>query len=45
MIALAGPFFDGTATPMVAAIALCGLLSPAAAALTLGTLRRRAAAG
>ena len=24
MIALAGPFFDGTATPMVAAIALAG---------------------
>ncbi|MFO1209771.1 MAG: multidrug effflux MFS transporter [Amaricoccus sp.] len=45
MIALAGPFFDGTATPMVAAIALCGLLATAAAALTLGTLRRRAAAG
>ncbi|MFO1140923.1 MAG: multidrug effflux MFS transporter [Amaricoccus sp.] len=45
MIALAGPFFDGTATPMVATIALCGLLSTTAAALTLGTLRRRAAAG
>jgi MFS transporter, DHA1 family, multidrug resistance protein len=36
MIALAGPFFDGTAAPMVAAIALAGLLALAAAALTLG---------
>ncbi len=45
MIALAGPFFDGTATPMVTVIALCGVLSTTAAALTLGTLRRRAAAG
>jgi DHA1 family bicyclomycin/chloramphenicol resistance-like MFS transporter len=36
MIALAGPFFDGTATPMVAAIALAGLLALAAAVPTLG---------
>ena len=36
MIALAGPFFDGTAAPMVGAIALAGALAFAAAALTLG---------
>ena len=35
MIALAGPFFDGTAAPMVGAIALAGLLALVAAALTL----------
>jgi DHA1 family bicyclomycin/chloramphenicol resistance-like MFS transporter len=34
MIALAGPFFDGTATPMVAAIAAAGALGFAAAELT-----------
>lgn len=34
MIALAGPFFDGTATPMVAAIAAAGWLALAAAVLT-----------
>ena len=34
MIALAGPFFDGTATPMVAAIAAAGWLALAAALLT-----------
>ena len=38
MIAAAGPFFDGTATPMVAAIAVSGLLALAVAA---ATLRRR----
>lgn len=37
MIAAAGPFFDGTVTPMAAAIALCGVL---ALGLTLVTLRR-----
>jgi DHA1 family bicyclomycin/chloramphenicol resistance-like MFS transporter len=35
MIALAGPFFDGTATPMLAAIALSGALAFTAATLTL----------
>ena len=35
MIAVAGPFFDGTAGPMVGAIALAGLLALVAAALTL----------
>jgi DHA1 family bicyclomycin/chloramphenicol resistance-like MFS transporter len=35
MIALAGPFFDGTATPMVAVIAVAGWLALAAAAVTL----------
>ena len=35
MIALAGPFFDGTATPMIVAIALAGLLALLAAAPTL----------
>ncbi len=37
MIAAAGPFFDGTATPMVATIAIAGLL---AAAVATATLRR-----
>jgi DHA1 family bicyclomycin/chloramphenicol resistance-like MFS transporter len=45
MIAAAGPFFDGTATPMVGAIALCGVLATIAAGLTLAGLRRRAPAG
>jgi MFS transporter, DHA1 family, multidrug resistance protein len=27
MIALAGPFFDGTATPMLGAIAVCGVIA------------------
>jgi DHA1 family bicyclomycin/chloramphenicol resistance-like MFS transporter len=35
MITLAGPFFDGTPLPMVAAIALCGAISFAAAQATL----------
>lgn len=35
MIALAGPFFDATATPMIAAIAAAGALALVAAALTL----------
>ncbi len=35
MIILAGPFFDGTALPMVATIALCGLIAATAGALTL----------
>lgn len=35
MIALAGPFFDGTALPMVAAIALAGVLALVATTLTL----------
>jgi DHA1 family bicyclomycin/chloramphenicol resistance-like MFS transporter len=34
IIALAGPFFDGTATPMVAAIGGAGSLAFAAAELT-----------
>jgi DHA1 family bicyclomycin/chloramphenicol resistance-like MFS transporter len=38
MIALAAPFFDGTATPMLAAIALAGL---GALAATLATLKGR----
>ena len=37
MIALAGPFFDGTALPMVATIAIAGLL---AATVATATLRR-----
>ena len=44
MIALAGPFFDGTATPMVAAIALAGLLAFAAARLTFRRGAERGAA-
>jgi DHA1 family bicyclomycin/chloramphenicol resistance-like MFS transporter len=35
MIALSGPFFDGTATPMLGAIALCGLLALALSRLAL----------
>lgn len=42
MIAVAGPFFDGTATPMVAAIALCGAAALGAA---LATLRGRVIEG
>jgi DHA1 family bicyclomycin/chloramphenicol resistance-like MFS transporter len=41
MMALAGPFFDGTAAPMLGAIALAGLLACGAA---VATFRRRAAA-
>ena len=37
-IALAGPFFDGSVTPMLGAIAACGLV---AAVLTLALLRPR----
>lgn len=40
MIVAAGPFFDGTATPMIAVIALCGV---AAFGLTLATLGVRRA--
>lgn len=40
MIAAASPFFDGTATPMIAAIALCGVI---AYGLTIVSLRRRPA--
>jgi DHA1 family bicyclomycin/chloramphenicol resistance-like MFS transporter len=39
MITLTGPFFDGTATPMLVAIALCGLL---AAGLCWSVLRKDA---
>lgn len=38
MIVLAGPFFDGTALPMVTTIAICGLV---ALGLTAATLSRR----
>ena len=40
MIAAVGPFFDGSALPMLLAIAICGL---AALALTLAVLRTRPA--
>lgn len=43
MIALTGPFMDNSSTTMVPAIALCGLLAFAAAALSLPRLRWRAA--
>jgi len=36
MIALTGPFFDGTVTPMLAAIAICGLVAFALSRLVLG---------
>ncbi|MBP7243226.1 multidrug effflux MFS transporter [Amaricoccus sp.] len=42
MIALASPFFDGTAMPMVAAIAACGVLALGAVAATMGPGARRA---
>lgn len=35
MIAAAGPFFDGSAVPMLAAIALCGVIAAVLTALTL----------
>ncbi|WP_407496157.1 multidrug effflux MFS transporter [Pseudooceanicola sp. MF1-13] len=41
MITLVGPFFDGTATPMLLAIALCGVL---AAGLCWAVLRKDAGA-
>ena len=41
IVAAAAPFFDGTATPMVLAIALCGVL---AVVLALATFRRMEAA-
>ncbi|MCC0029283.1 MAG: multidrug effflux MFS transporter [Brucellaceae bacterium] len=41
MIVAASPFFDGTVTPMIAAIALCGVISYA---LTVMTLQRDKAA-
>ena len=43
MIVLAGPFFDGTATPMVAAIALCGLCAFAISRVVLSGKRREPA--
>jgi MFS transporter, DHA1 family, multidrug resistance protein len=36
MVALMGPFFDGTATPMLAAIAVCGVLAFALSRLIPG---------
>ncbi|MBD1205701.1 MAG: multidrug effflux MFS transporter [Rhodobacteraceae bacterium] len=36
MIAATGPFFDGTALPMLAAIALCGVLALALSRVALG---------
>lgn len=38
MITLAGPFFDGTALPMVAAIALCGVIAFVISRLALARL-------
>lgn len=39
MIAAAGPFFDGTATPMIAAIAVCGVAAFLLAQTVLGQRR------
>ncbi|QDY70883.1 multidrug effflux MFS transporter [Qingshengfaniella alkalisoli] len=39
MITIASPFFNGTATPMVAVIALCGLIAACISALVLGRFR------
>ncbi len=36
MIALTGPFFDGTPLPMIAAIALCAVIALVLAVLVLG---------
>ena len=36
MIALSGPFFDGTVVPMLAAIAICGVIAFALSRLVLG---------
>ncbi|MCF7700429.1 multidrug effflux MFS transporter [Loktanella sp. M215] len=44
MIALTGLFFDGTALPMVAAIALCAVCALALALATLGRVARSQAA-
>ena len=41
MIAATGPFFDGTALPMVAAIALCGLFAVTLSALVLRSSARQ----
>ncbi|MEQ8877023.1 MAG: hypothetical protein RIC49_11505 [Phycisphaerales bacterium] len=35
MIVAAGPFFDGTALPMLAAIALCGVIATTLTVLML----------
>jgi DHA1 family bicyclomycin/chloramphenicol resistance-like MFS transporter len=43
MIAATGPFFDGTATPMLAAIALCGVLALLLSRLALARPQPRAA--
>jgi DHA1 family bicyclomycin/chloramphenicol resistance-like MFS transporter len=43
MIAATGPFFDGTATPMLAAIALCGVLALVLSRLALARPQPRAA--
>lgn len=40
MITLSAPFFDGTATPMIAAIALCGVLALVMSRLALGRAPR-----
>ncbi len=45
MVALAGPFFDGTATPMVAAIATAGVLAFGISRLTFRQARLPAPAG
>jgi DHA1 family bicyclomycin/chloramphenicol resistance-like MFS transporter len=39
MVSLAGPFFDGTATPMVATNAICGVIAFMIARLVLGSAR------
>lgn len=42
MIAASGPFFDGTATPMLGAIATCGVLALVLSRLALAPRRRQA---
>lgn len=42
MIAASGPFFDGTATPMLGAIAICGVLALVLSRLALAPRKRQA---
>ncbi|MHA1547954.1 MAG: multidrug effflux MFS transporter [Alphaproteobacteria bacterium] len=44
MVTLASPFFDGTATPMVAAIAMCGIIAFGVSRLVLRKPERQPAA-
>ena len=45
MVMVTSPFFDGTAVPMIAAIALCAMMSLALALQTLRVMRRNSGGG